>query len=85
MDLNRDKWTNQQFGNKEFLVNTMDYLLDDIGLLDLRNKTIQLRFLNKQKAYEERSFWQIINIAIPLLILGIFGLLFQFLYQKAYR
>ena len=85
LDLNRDKWTNQQFGNKEFLVNTMDYLLDDIGLLELRNKTIQLRFLNKQKAYEERSFWQIINIVIPLLMLGIFGLLFQFLYKKAYR
>ena len=85
LDLNRDKWTNQQFGNKEFLVNTMDYLLDDIGLLDLRNKTIQLRFLNKQKAFEERGFWQIINIAVPLLILGIFGLLFQFLYKKSYR
>ncbi|MDG1697298.1 MAG: gliding motility-associated ABC transporter substrate-binding protein GldG, partial [Polaribacter sp.] len=39
LDLNRDKWTHQQFGNKDFLLNVVDYLLDDVGLIELRNKT----------------------------------------------
>uniref|UniRef100_UPI00259AEAA7 gliding motility-associated ABC transporter substrate-binding protein GldG n=1 Tax=uncultured Polaribacter sp. TaxID=174711 RepID=UPI00259AEAA7 len=47
-DLSRDKWTNQSFGNKDFLLNTVDYLLDDSGLIKLRNKTLQIRMLDKQ-------------------------------------
>ncbi len=84
LELNRDKWTNQQFGNKDFLVNTMDYLLDDIGLLELRNRSIDLRFLNKQKAYEERTFWQGINLLAPAVILLLFGAVYTHLEKKRY-
>tara|TARA_Y100000034_G_scaffold125539_1_gene175225 strand:- start:32796 stop:34439 length:1644 start_codon:yes stop_codon:yes gene_type:complete len=85
LELNRDKWTNQQFGNKDFLVNTMDYLLDDIGLLELRNRSIDLRFLNKQKAYEERTFWQGINLLVPAILLLLFGAIYTYLEKKRYR
>ncbi|WP_297804372.1 gliding motility-associated ABC transporter substrate-binding protein GldG, partial [uncultured Polaribacter sp.] len=68
-DLNRDKWTNQQFGNKDFLINSIDYLLDDSGLIQLRNKTLTIKTLDKQKAFKERTFWQLLNVVLPLLIL----------------
>ena len=83
-DLSRDKWTNQSFGNKDFLLNTVDYLLDDSGLIKLRNKTLQIRMLDKQKAFQERTFWQFLNVVLPLLILFGFGLGFNYLRKKKY-
>ena len=83
-DLNRDKWTNQTFGNKDFLVNTVDYLLDDAGLIDLRNKTLKINTLNKQKAYQERNFWQFINVVLPLILLFAFGFGFNYLKKRKY-
>ncbi|WP_237276017.1 gliding motility-associated ABC transporter substrate-binding protein GldG [Tenacibaculum ovolyticum] len=83
-DLSLDKWTGQQFGNKEFLINTIDYLLDDSGLIKLRNKTVNINLLDKQKAYTEKSFWQLINIGVPLALLGLFGFVFNFLRKRKY-
>ena len=83
-DLNRDKWTNQQFGNKDFLMNTIDYLLDDSGLIQLRNKTLQIRTLDKQKAFKERTFWQFFNVVLPLLILFAFGFIYKYLRKRKY-
>lgn len=83
-DLSFDKWTNEQFGNKTFLLNTVDYLLDDTNLILLRNKSLQLATLNKQKAFEERTFWQFINIVLPLLLFAIFGFLYHFFRKKKY-
>ena len=83
-DLALDKWTGEQFGNKEFLINTIAYLLDDSGLINLRNKTLQINLLDNQKAYTEKSFWQLINIGIPLILLGLFGFVFNFLRKRKY-
>lgn len=83
-DLSLDKWTGQQFGNKEFLINTIDYLLDDSGLIQLRNKTIQINLLDKQKAYAEKRFWQFFNIGLPLSLLAIFGFVFNYLRKRKY-
>ncbi|QXP70549.1 gliding motility-associated ABC transporter substrate-binding protein GldG [Polaribacter sp. R2A056_3_33] len=83
-DLNRDKWTNQQFGNKDFLLNTVDYLLDDAGLIQLRNKTLQIRILDKQKAFKERTFWQFLNVVLPLILLFTFGFVFNYLRKRKY-
>ncbi|MDO6813438.1 gliding motility-associated ABC transporter substrate-binding protein GldG [Tenacibaculum soleae] len=83
-DLALDKWTGEQFGNKEFLINTIDYLLDYSGLINLRNKTLQINLLDKQKAYTEKRFWQFINIGIPLILLAIFGFVFNYLRKRKY-
>jgi gliding-associated putative ABC transporter substrate-binding component GldG len=83
-DLNRDKWTNQTFGNKDFLINAVDYLLDDSGLINLRNKTLQINILDKQKAYQERTFWQFINVVLPLILLLGFGFVFNYLRKRKY-
>ena len=83
-DLARDKWTDEQFGNKEFLLNTVDYLLDDNGLIELRNKNIQINLLDKKRAYQEKKYWQFINVALPLLILTTFGFIFRYLRKRKY-
>ena len=83
-DLASDKWTNQQFGNKDFLLNSVAYLLDDSGLINLRNKSLQIRMLDKQKAFKERTFWQFFNVILPLLLLFGFGFGFAFWRKKKY-
>jgi ABC-2 type transport system permease protein len=85
LELGLDKWTNQRFGNKEFLLNAVNYLLDDNGLINIRSKTIKINFLNKQKAFEESKKWQLINIALPLLLLALFGVLFNYFRVKKYK
>ncbi len=83
-DLSLDKWTGQQFGNKDFLINTIDYLLDDSGLIQLRNKTIQINLLDKQKSYTKKRFWQFFNIGVPLSLLALFGFVFNYLRKRKY-
>ncbi|MDC1261899.1 gliding motility-associated ABC transporter substrate-binding protein GldG [Polaribacter sp.] len=84
-DLSRDKWTNEQFGNKDFLLNAVDYLLDDIGFMELRNKSLQIPILDKQRAFRERTYWQFINLGIPVLMLLVFGIGFQWLRKRKYQ
>lgn len=83
-DLATDKWTNEQFGNKEFLLNSVDYLLDDTGLISLRNKTLQINFLDKKRAFEERTYWQFLNVIAPLILLFSFGIVFNTIRKRKY-
>ena len=84
LQLGVDKWINIRYGNADFLMNAINYMLDDTGLLQLRSKTIQLQFLDKQKAYNERAFWQTINVTIPLALLAIFGITYTFIRKRKY-
>ncbi|NLP56634.1 gliding motility-associated ABC transporter substrate-binding protein GldG [Lutibacter sp. B1] len=85
LELGFDKWTNQLFGNKEFLLNTVNYLLDDSGLINIRSKKIKIDFLDKQKAYQQANKWQLINIIFPLIILAIFGFIFNYFRKKKFQ
>ena len=84
LQLGVDKWTNIRYGNADFLMNAINYMLDDTGLLQLRSKTIHLKFLDKQKAYNERTFWQTLNVVIPLALLAIFGIIYTFIRKRKY-
>ncbi|WP_233861457.1 gliding motility-associated ABC transporter substrate-binding protein GldG [Tenacibaculum piscium] len=83
-DLSLDKWTGEHFGNKEFLINAIDYLLEDSDLINLRNKSIAIALLDKQKAYAEKRFWQFINIGVPLVLLALFGFGFNYFRKRKY-
>ncbi len=85
LELGINKWTNQRYGNKEFLLNTVNYLLDDTGLINIRSKKVKIDFLNKQKAFEETHKWQLINILFPLILLALFGLIFNYSRKKKYQ
>lgn len=84
MELGYDKWTNTLYGNKEFLINAVNYLLDDNGLIHLRTKEVKLPLLDKEKVYKDYSTIQTIIVALPLAVLAIFGLLFTYFRKKKY-
>lgn len=83
-ELGFDRWTGQTYGNKEFLLNTVNYLLDDTGLINIRSKEIAVAFLDQQKIAAQKTKWQLINIALPLVFLGVFGLAFNYIRKKKY-
>jgi ABC-2 type transport system permease protein len=60
------------FANRDFFINCMDYLVGNAAIISTRNKDFTLRLLDKNKVKEEKSFWQLINIALPILLIGIF-------------
>lgn len=83
-ELGFDRWTGQTYGNKEFLLNAVNYLLDDDGLINIRSKEIDVAFLNQEKIADEKTKWQLINILFPLVLLGIFGIVFNYFRRKKY-
>ncbi len=83
-ELGYDRVSKQTFGNKEFLLNTIYYLNDEAGIMQLRSRTVQLRLLDKVKLREEKSFWQWLNILAPLVIVLLFGLGYNFIRRYRY-
>jgi gliding-associated putative ABC transporter substrate-binding component GldG len=84
VELGLDQRTGFFYGNKEFLMNCVNYLLDDNGLINIRSKVVNLPILDKEKVYDNYTIAQIISVGLPLIILGIFGLLFTFLRKRKY-
>ncbi len=84
LELGWDKWTQTFYGNKEFLLNTVNYLLDDSGLINIRSKEISVPFLDPQKVTEQRTLWQLVNILLPLALLGVFGVGFSYFRKRKY-
>ncbi|EAZ96420.1 possible gliding motility protein, possible ABC-related protein [Flavobacteria bacterium BAL38] len=84
LELGFDKWTNQLYGNKDFLMNCVNYLLDDNGLINIRSKDVDLPLLNKEEVYKNYSLAQLITVGLPIVILAIFGFLFTYLRKRKY-
>lgn len=84
LELGYDKLTNSLYGNKEFLLNTVNYLLDDSGLINIRTKQIAIPFLDTRVAVLERSKWQALNLLLPLGLLALFGVGFNFYRKRKY-
>lgn len=72
------------YGNKEFLLNTVNYLLVDSGLINIRAKEISIAYLNPDKVKEQQGTWQFVNIVLPLGLLALFGFAFNFYRKKKY-
>ena len=82
LELGFDKWTSKYYDNKSFLQNALNYLLDDTEFLSLRNKKVQLAFLDKQKVAESVNSWQIKVFVYPLLLLILVMLSVLYFYRK---
>ncbi|MBQ0152180.1 MAG: gliding motility-associated ABC transporter substrate-binding protein GldG, partial [Chryseobacterium sp.] len=76
LPLGVDMLTDEQFGNEQFLRNALDYLLDDSNLIELRNRNIEERLLDRHRISDEKSKWQWFNLLIPLVIISLLGGLF---------
>jgi len=84
LELGYDKWTNNFYGNKEFLINSINYLLDDNGLINIRNKKVSIPFLDTKKIAAQKTKWQLVNIGLPVLLTLLFGILFNYFRKKKY-
>ncbi|MEZ4876811.1 MAG: gliding motility-associated ABC transporter substrate-binding protein GldG [Flavobacterium sp.] len=84
LELGFDKWTNTLYANKEFMLNCVNYLLDDNGLINIRSKEVDLPMLDKEKVYAQYTTSQIITVGIPLVVLLLFGVLFTILRKRKY-
>lgn len=78
------KFTRQLYSNKTFLLNCMEYLVDDNGLLEARSKDLSLRLLDMPRVKKERVKWQVINIGAPIVATIFLGGLFLFFRRKKY-
>ena len=84
LELGFDRFSGRKFGNKEFLLNAVNYMLDDTGLIKLRSKEVSVAFLDPELISAQKTKWQVINILIPLLLLGVFGAVFSYLRKRRY-
>lgn len=82
--LGYDHYTRKNYGNKNLLLNMVDYLTGDARLIELRNKEIQLRLLNRARIREEKMYWQVINTVGPLLLVLIFAIFQHYLRKRKY-
>lgn len=80
-----DRYTQTQFGNRDFFVNALLYLTDDQGWINLRNKQLKIRLINKNIATNARLPLQLVNVGMPLLLLAIFGGVFLWMRRRVYR
>ncbi len=81
LELGYDKWTSSFYGNKEFLINCTNYLLDNTGLINIRSKKVSIPLLDVKKIAAEKTKWQLLNIGVPVLLTLLFGIFFSY-YRK---
>ncbi len=84
LPLGFDQFTGQQYGNKNLLLNIMDYMLDDSGLISIRSRELKLRLLNPEKVRGNRLYWQLINTLVPVAVIILFGILLTFIRKRKY-
>ncbi len=66
------------YANKDFMINALEYLIDDSGVMEARSKEVKLRMLDTVRARAEKTKWQFVNIVLPVLLLLLFGLIYNY-------
>ncbi len=85
LPLGYDKYTGTSFGNKDFVLNSLNYLLDNSGIIDLRTKVIEERPLDALCIKDEGHLkWQLLNLGLPILLVLLFGIIRFFVRKKQY-
>ncbi|MBK9291221.1 MAG: gliding motility-associated ABC transporter substrate-binding protein GldG [Bacteroidetes bacterium] len=85
LPLGFDQYTRRTYGNKDFMLNAISYLADDTKLISIRSREIKMRLLDTNKANAMRLRLQVINIALPVLLVITFGLLMAWRRKKRYQ
>lgn len=80
--LGYDRVTRQMHSNRDFIVNTMLYLTDDEGVMQLRNRRVDLRLLNRAVVESQRDLWMWVNTLLPMVLLAMFGGVFFWLRKR---
>lgn len=84
LELGYDKWTNNFYGNKAFLLNAINYMLDDTGLVSLRSREVAIALLDMEKVSDRSTKWQWINLGLPVIVLVLFGSVYSYWRRRRY-
>lgn len=84
LPLGYDRYTGQTYGNKNFVLNAVDYLVDESGLITVRSKEFKLRLLDRTKVNEEKTKWQLINVLGPIIVILLFGIIQTYIRRRKY-
>jgi ABC-2 type transport system permease protein len=84
MPLGYDQYTGETFGNKDFILNAMDYLVDESGLISIRSREIRLRQLDMTRINNNKMAWQAFNLLGPVVLVLIYGLIRFYLRKRKY-
>ena len=84
LELGRDRLTQELYGNKDFIVNAVNFLIDDSGLMELRTRKMRIRLLDRAKIGGSQLFWKLINTLLPLVIVAFAGILAAYLRKRKY-
>jgi len=84
LPLGFDQYTRQTFGNKEFILNAMNFLTEGEGLINIRSRELRLRLLDPTKVSSNKLFWQLLNVVVPVVIIILLGLLQSFIRRRKY-
>lgn len=84
LPLGQDRYTKQTYGNKDFILNAVNYLIDDINLMNIRSKELKLRLLDKNRVKREKIMWQFINVVLPVLFVIFFGVVVVVFRRRKY-
>jgi ABC-2 type transport system permease protein len=82
--LGYDQYTKTTFGNKDFLLNCVNYLLDDEGVMALRSREVKVRLLDYDRITGNTLFWKLFNLIIPVIIVIIAGLVYLIIRKRKY-
>jgi ABC-2 type transport system permease protein len=84
LPLGYDQYTGETFGNKDFLLNALDYLTDESGLIEIRSRELKLRLLDSTKVSEQKLQWQLVNTILPVILIMVFGVIHYFYRRRKY-
>ena len=84
LPLGQDKYTRQVYGNRDFIINCLNWLVDKNGIMELRSRELKLRLLSHKIIKAEKLKWQLINIAGPVIIVILGGFLYSYFRRKKY-
>jgi len=85
LPMGMNPYTKYQYANKDFIQNSIEYLVDESGILETRAKDYTLRLLDKKKLEDDKTRWQLINIVAPVLLILVFGYTYQWWRKKKYQ
>ncbi|MEO6916643.1 MAG: gliding motility-associated ABC transporter substrate-binding protein GldG [Chitinophagaceae bacterium] len=85
LTMGRNLYTGYQYANKDFMMNSIEYLTDKSGILQTRSKDFTLRLLDKTKVEDQRSFWQVITIVVPVVLIIVFGSIYQYIQRRRFQ
>ena len=78
-------WTKEYFANRDFLLNCIEYLTDKTNILESRSKEMKLRLLDNGRVKDEKTTWQVVNVAIPVAIVLVFASAYFFFRKRRYE